>query len=157
MCSRLAARQTVGDRQAKVVVAMSTDNRPPNVRHALLESADDFAVLLRCGVTDRIRNVDGSGAGFDGRLHDFAEKVELGTGRVLGAELDVRTISFGSHYTGNGLLDDLRLRHPQLMLAMNGRRGQKDVDPRLLRVLDGFPGAVDVALVARATRKRPSR
>ena len=67
-CSRLAAGQAVGDRQAKVVVAMSADDRPLDIGHALLEGADDLAVLLRRGVTDGIRNVDGRGPGFDRRL-----------------------------------------------------------------------------------------
>ena len=79
-CSRLAAGQAVGDRQAEVVMAMSADDRPLDVGHALLEGADDFAVLQRRGVTDGIGNVDGRGPGFDGRLHDVAEKVDLGAG-----------------------------------------------------------------------------
>ena len=40
------------------------------------------------------------------------------------------------------------LGHPQLVLAVDRRGGQEDVDPRPLGELDGLPGAVDVALVA---------
>ena len=38
--------------------------------------------------------------------------------------------------------------HPQLVLAVDGRGGQEDVNPRLLGVLHSLPGAVDVLLVA---------
>ena len=106
------------------------------------------AVLKRRGIADGVGNIDRGGAGLDGRLHDLAEKVELGPGGVLGAELDVRAIALGSPHAGNGLLDDLGLGHPQLVLAMDGRRGQEDVNPRLLCKLDRLPGAVDVAVVA---------
>ena len=147
-CSGLAAGQAVGDRQAEVVVAVGADDRPLDIGHALLERADHLAVLQRRGVADGIGNVDGGGAGFDGGLDDLAKKVDLGAGGVFGAELDVRAISLGPSHAGDGLLDDLGLGHPQLVLAVNGRSGQKDVDPRFLSVLDGFPGAVDVAVVA---------
>ena len=40
------------------------------------------------------------------------------------------------------------LVHLQLELAMDGAGGQEDVDPRLLGVLDGLPGPVDVGVAA---------
>ena len=49
-------------------------------------------------------------------------------------------------------------RHLQLVLAVDGRGGEEDVDPRLLGVLERLPGAVDVA--CRCTgpgRRRSSR
>ena len=54
----------------------------------------------------------------------------------------------GPPHAGDRLLDDLGLGHPQLVLAVDGRGGQEDVDARLLGVLDRLPGAVDVAVVA---------
>ncbi len=40
------------------------------------------------------------------------------------------------------------LGHPELVLSVDGGGGQEDVDTGFLGVLDGFPGAVDVAFVA---------
>ena len=45
-------------------------------------------------------------------------------------------------------LDDFVLVHPQLVLAVDGAGGEEDVDPRLLGVAHGVPGAVDVGLAA---------
>ena len=55
---------------------------------------------------------------------------------------------FGAADPGDGALDDLLAGHPELVLAVDGRGGQEHVDARLLGVLDGLPGAVDVAVVA---------
>ena len=40
------------------------------------------------------------------------------------------------------------LRHLELELAMDGTGGQEDVDALLRRVLQGFPAAIDVGVVA---------
>ena len=133
------ASQAVGDSQAQVVVAMGADNRPVDTGHPLLERANDPGVLLRRGVADGVWNVDGGCAGFDGGLHHVAEEVELSAGGIFGAELDVGAISLGACDSGDGLLNDLRLGHSQLVFAMNGRSGQKDVNSRLLRETGWLP------------------
>jgi hypothetical protein len=45
-------------------------------------------------------------------------------------------------------LDDLLGGHAELVLSVNRRGGQEDMDAGLLGVLDRLPGAVDVAVVA---------
>ncbi len=84
----------------------------------------------------------------DGRLHDFAQKVELGPRGVLRAELDVRTVALGPSHAFDGLVDDLGLAHPQLVFAMDGGSGEEDVNSGFLCELDRLPGAVDIAFVA---------
>src|SRR5262245_59652930 len=44
--------------------------------------------LLRRRVAHRVGDVDGAGAGVDGRLDDVAHEVEVGARAVLGRELD---------------------------------------------------------------------
>ena len=127
----LAAGQAVGDGHAEVVVAMGADDRPADIGNAFLERADHPGVLERRRIADGVRDVDRGGAGLDGRLDDLAEEVELGPRGVLGAELDVRTARLGPPDALDRLLDDLRLGHPQLVLAVDRRGGQEDVDSRL--------------------------
>ncbi len=80
---------------------------------------------------------------------DLAEEVDLGPRGVLGAELDVGAVPLARWTLVDGPFDDLRVVILQLVLAVDGRRGQEDVDPRLSgRYWSGFQAPVDVALVA---------
>ena len=140
--------QAVGDGQAEVVVAVDADDRLIDVGHALAEGPDHAGVLGGRGVADGVGDVHGGRARLDGGLDDVAEEVGLGPGGVLGAELDVGADGPGAADALDGPLDDLLAGHLQLVLAVDRRGGQEDVDPRLLGVLERLPGAVDVAVVA---------
>src|SRR6266487_4995692 len=63
--ARCDGGQAVGDGEAEVVVAMDGDARLVDVRHVLLNLADEVAELLGNRVADRIRNVDSRRAGVD--------------------------------------------------------------------------------------------
>ena len=102
----------------------------------------------RRGVADRVGNVDRRRAGPDGRLDDFAQKIELGARGVLGRELDVVAVAGRPADAVHGPIDDFLFVHLELELAMDGAGGQKDVDARGIAVAQGFPGAIDVFVVA---------
>ena len=63
--------QAVGHGQAQVVVAVDADHRLVDVGHALAERCDHAAHVGGRGVADRVGDVDGGGAGVDGRLDDL--------------------------------------------------------------------------------------
>ncbi len=88
--------QTVGDGQAQVVVAVGADDGSADVRDSLAERPDHGCVLGGRGVADGVGDVHRRGAGLDGRLDDLAEEFDLGPSGVLGAELDVVAVAFGS-------------------------------------------------------------
>src|SRR5690606_14252907 len=67
-------RQRVGHGQAQVVVAVHGEHRLVGVGDAFEQLADGVGVLVRNGVTDGVRNVDGACAGVDGGLDDAAEE-----------------------------------------------------------------------------------
>ena len=140
--------QAVGHRHAQVVVAVRADDRLADVADAFPERANHGRILGGRGIADGVGDVDGGRTGLDGRLDDFAEEIELGPGGVLGGKLDVGAVAPGPAHAGHGPLDDLRGGHAQLVLAVDGRGCQEDVDPRLLGVFHGLPGAVDVLVVA---------
>ena len=60
------------------------------------------AVLVGHGVADGVGDVDGGGAGLDGRFDDLAEEVELGAGGVFGRELDVVAVADGPLHALDG-------------------------------------------------------
>ena len=83
------AGQRIRHRHAEVVVAVHGEARLVGVRHGLAQCGDELEVFLRHRVADRVRDIDGGGAGLDRRLNAAAQEVELGAGAVLGRPLDV--------------------------------------------------------------------
>ena len=100
------------------------------------------------GVADRVGDVDRGRPGPNRRLHDLAEEILFRPGGVFRREFDVRTVPGGAFHAGHGLLDDLLLVHLELVLPMDRAGGEEDVDPGVLRVLDGLPRPVDVLVPA---------
>jgi hypothetical protein len=140
--------QAVGNREAQVVVAVRADRRLVDVRHAVFQDGDRRTIFLRRRVADGVGNIDRRRPRVDGRFDDLAEKITLGASGVLGRELHVVAVARGSLHALDRPLDDLLARHLELKLAVDGARGQEDVNPRFGRVLEGFPGTVDVGVVA---------
>ena len=128
-------------------MAVYRDRRLLNVRHAGLERANDPGIVRGRGVTHCVRNVYSGGAGFDHGLDDVAQKVDLGAGGIFGREFDVLAEAACEAYALHGLFNNLLASHAQLVFTVNGRRGQEDVNARLLGELKGFPGAGDVAFI----------
>jgi hypothetical protein len=107
-------------------LAVRADRRLVDVGDAVLER--DRAPYSGRGVADGVGDVDGRRAGLDRGLDDVAEKVALGAGGVFGRKLDVVAVADGSLHTGHRPLDDLLAGHLELELAVDGARGQEDMD-----------------------------
>ena len=105
------------------------NHRAVDIRHPLLQVPNDRRVLGRRGVADGVGDVHRGGAGGDRSLDDFAQKIRLGAGGVLGAELDVVAPRLGPFDALDGAGDDLFGRHPQFMFAVDRAGGEEDVDP----------------------------
>jgi hypothetical protein len=99
------------------------------------------------GIADGVGDVDRRRPGLDRRRDDLAEEVDLGPSGVFGAELDVVADRLRAADALDGPPDDLGAGHLELVFTVDRRRGEEDVDPRRLRVLEGLPGPIDVAVV----------
>ncbi len=132
----------VGHRQPQVVVAVHGKDRLVRVGHPLEELADGLAELVRQVVAHGIRDVDGAGAGIDGRLHDAAEKVHLRTPGILGGELHVVGVTARALHRPDRLFHHLVGRHAQLLFHVDGRDGDEGVDARPVRGPERLAGAV---------------
>ena len=127
---------------------MDANNGLIDVGHAVDEVRDYVSKMCWRGVADRVGDVDGCGAGGDGGFDDLAQKVDFGAGCVFGRKLDVVAVRFGTRDALDGATDDFFFVHFELEFAMDGARGEKDVNPHIVAVLQRFPRAVDIARVA---------
>ena len=119
-----------------------------DIRHVVLEITEQPVELRRNGVADGVRDIDGCGTGFDGCGDDLGEIAEFGARRVFRRELDV-VDQFAGHPDGAySALDDLFLRHLELVLTMDGTGRHEYVDAMLLGALDSFVDFFDVGGVA---------
>jgi len=127
---------------------MNADDRLVDIADVGHEVLDQGLHMRRHRVPHRVGDVDRRGPGLDGGLHDLGEEVRLGARGVLGRKLDVIAVLAGLGHALASPANDLLLRHLQLVLAMDGAGGEKDVDARPCRRLNRLPGPVDVFGVA---------
>ena len=124
--TRAHRRQAVGDGHPEVVVAMRAQHDLADAAHVLLEVLKGLEVFLGHRVADGVRDVDRRGAGCDRGLDHLGQELELGAGRVLRRELDVRAQRARMpHAFGRGV-DDLLARHVELVLAVDRTGGEED-------------------------------
>ena len=99
-----------------------------DVANVLAQVAKELGKLVRHGVADRIRDVDGGGTGVDHGFDHLREELELGARSVLRRELDVLAKVTRHLHALDGAADDLVLGHVQLVLTVDGAGGEKDMD-----------------------------
>jgi hypothetical protein len=143
-CAPFDRRQTIGDAQSQIVVAMSAEDRLADIGHVFSQVLEDVPILSRDRVSHRIRNIDRRRAGLNGPLDNLAEEIELRSRRVFRRKFDVRTVIHRSFHHFDRLTDDLFLRHFQLVLPVNGTCREEHVDSRFFGPFQCRPGAIDV-------------
>ena len=137
--------ERVGDRQAEVVMAMGAENHAIRVRHAADDVAEELADFVGNRVADRVRQIDGRGAGVDHRLDDAAQEIAVAPRRVFRRELDVRRVRPRLLHGRDGRLEAGLARHAQFVGEMKIGGGDERVNPCPSGRLEGFARAVDVA------------
>ena len=114
--------------------------------------ADQRRVLLGHAVADGVGDVQRRGAVAHRQLAHLDEEVDVGAAAVLGRELDVVAVALGPGDGLDRLLLHLLLGHAELLLHVDRRRRDEDVDAGLGRVPHRLPRAVDV--LERGARQR---
>ena len=148
----LNACQRVCNCHAEVVVHVAGQDYVLDTLGVLTQILDAGCVLLRDHVADGIRNVDGSSTGLDGGFNDAAQEVEVGAGRILSGELDVRTELLGEGYVVRYGFQHLIRCHLQLVLHVYRAGCQEGVNAGRLCTADGVPCRLDVLLTAARQR-----
>ena len=140
----LTPDERIGHRHAEIVVAMHREARLVGVRHGLAQLGHELEVFLRHGVADRVRDVDGGGAGLDRGLDAAAQEIELGAGAVLGRPFDVVGVAPRAGDLRDHHLVDLVRLLLELVFHVHRRGGQEGMDALALGRLDRLGAAVDV-------------
>ena len=120
--------QAVGHRHAQIIMTVDRKADLVDAAHVLAQVAEQLREFIRDGVADRVRNVDRARTGLDGRFHDLGQELQLGAGSILGRELHVLAQFARQLHALDGRAQDFFLRHVELVLAMNGARGQEHMN-----------------------------
>ena len=137
-------RKRVGDGQAEVVVAVHAQDDAAQVRHELVQLAEELGVLVRHRVADGVRDVDRGRAFVERDLQHLGGELELGAGRVHRRELHVVGVLLRVRDGGARLALHVVARRLQLVLDVDVARRDEGVDARALGVAHRVPGCVDV-------------
>ena len=146
------ACQRVCNSHAEVIVHMAGQNDLLDAVGVLAQILDAGSVLLRNHVADGIRDVDGGSACLDGGLDYAAQEVEVGTGRVLGGELNVRAEALCVSDAVRDGLDYFVRGHLELVLHMYRAGCNKGMDTSGLGTADGVVGSLDILIYAAGQR-----
>ena len=137
--------ERVGGRQAEVVLAVRREHDAVGALNVAPQVGDQATKLVRKVPARRVGDVERRRARPHDGGQDAVEELRLRAARVLRRELDVLAakrleVRDGRHRG----VDDLVLRHPQLELHVDGRRGDEGVHARQRRALHRLPRALDV-------------
>ena len=146
------ARERVCNRHAEVVVHMAGQNDLLDAVGVLTQILDAGSVLLRDHVADGIRDVDGGSACLDGGFDNAAQEVEVGAGRILSGEFDIRAEAFRVGNAVSDGFDDLVRSHLELVLHMYRAGSNKGMDTGRFSTADRIVGCFDVLVYAAGQR-----
>ncbi len=145
-CGGLDTGKGISRCQAKIIVSVNRHGHilahPGCVLHDPRDQGTEF---LRRGVANRIRDIERSRPGFDGRGQHLVQEFRVRTSGIFRAELHIITIGAGIGNHRPNLVDDLLAGHVEFVLHMDFGSCQKGMDTRVLRAANGFPGFVDIA------------
>ena len=118
-------------------MAVHADDGVVNIAHIVLQVFDQRPELLRHGKADGVRDIDCGRTRGNDRFDDLGEKFRLGARGVLGRELDIFVVRLSQPHPLGGETQNLLVRLPQFMLAVDFRSGEKNMDA------SAFPGRLD--------------
>src|SRR6266478_3687212 len=132
--SRFDGGQSVGGCHAQIVMAMGAHHNILYPRDALTQVTEQRFVLIRRGVTNGIRHVDGRCPRLDGGFKDAAEIIPVAAGGILSRELDswAEVACISNHVLH--LLERFLETKFQFMCEVYCRGCQEDMDHRLLAI-----------------------
>ena len=148
----LDSAQAVGDGEPKVVVTVHAEHGLVGIRGVFDDVFDQLAVFVGLGIADGVGDVDGGGPGVDDLGEHADEEIRIGARGVFGGKFHVVGILGGMAHGGDSHFHDLIRGLAELVLHVDGRRGEEDVDTRVARPVQRLPCAVDVVLVAAGER-----
>ena len=150
--ARVDRGERVRDREAEIVVAVRREGHAGDLGAETPHLVEEAGVLHRQREADGIGKVDDRGAGPDRRPADLGDERWIRPRRVLARELDLVHVLARVPNGPVRMLDDLGGLELQLLLHVDGARGEEDVDPGAPRVGERLRPGLDVLLTGAAER-----
>lgn len=82
----------VTDGDAQVIMGVDGNNRFVDIRHAIIQAADNVGVFERHGVADGVRDINGGGASVDRRFDDASQIGNRRAAGVFTGEFDIVSV-----------------------------------------------------------------
>ncbi|MNE68297.1 hypothetical protein D3C80_1639500 [compost metagenome] len=117
-----------------------------NVRHRILQELEDGSIFRGVQITDSIGNIDHIRSLADRHGHHFRHKITLGPSGILQGKLQLGKILFGVTDRRLCGFEHLGFFHTQLVLPVNRRGCQKNMNARVLRAFQCFSDRVNISL-----------
>src|SRR6185369_10371667 len=140
----LNSGQRVGNSEAKIIVAMRTDDGAIDILHTTPEISNQCAVVFRETVPHRIGKIHCSRPCIDNRLGDLNEKIQIRAARVLRGELDVVAHGAGIADAFDGGRESFFTGFVQFVFQMDVAGREENVDAGFVGVFEGFGAPVDI-------------
>ena len=133
-------------------MAVHGEDRLVAVGDVFHEILDELLHLRRGGIAHGIGDVHGSSSRADGGVDHLHKEIPVGACGVLGGKLDVRAVFLcvGGHRRGG--FQHLVRGHLELVLHVEGARGDEEVDAGIRGLFHRVPGSVDVQDVGTCKR-----
>ena len=129
-------------------MTVSRYRRALDARHVVSYSGYQRAVFVRSRVAHRVRHVKRRGSAFKRDPENRVQELRFGARRIFRGELHLGAERARKRNGRSGRRDDLRSRHPQLVLHVEVGRGEKDVYPGVRRWLHCSPAPFNVSPVS---------
>src|SRR6204780_5216661 len=123
--------QRIGDREAKIVVAMRAQHYLRMARQCAARGSENLAIFLGRGVADGVREVDDIRASFGGGSNDFDQEVAIGAAGGFRGKLHVFAVLAAVKNNSKDIVEGFGARYAQLVLQMQIGSGEKNVQARL--------------------------
>ncbi len=122
----------VTDSDAQIIMGVDGNNCFVDIRHAIIQAADDVGIFERHGIADGIRDINGGGAGVDRRFHDASQIGNRRTAGVFTGELNVVSVVACPLHHIDRALNNLIQRTAQFGGDMHRRGGNKGMNTESL-------------------------
>ncbi|MNC35734.1 hypothetical protein D3C75_842280 [compost metagenome] len=138
--------QCIGSGHAQVIMTVGTKLNLLNIRHCVLQEFENSPIFRRVQVTDRIGNIHHICSFTNSHGHHFSHEITLGTSCILQRKFQLGEIFLRIADCRLRSFEHLGFIHPKLMLPVNRRGSQENMNTRVLCSLQRFSYRVNIGL-----------
>lgn len=138
--------------QTEIIMAMGGKGHRICILDPGGQESEQVRDFLRRRITDCIGDIDSGSPRSDCRLNHLFQIGPFGADGVFGRKLDIIRIFQSQDHTPDRAFNDLILIHFQFVFPVQGRGGDKGMDPPLSGILYRPARGVDIAVITACQR-----